>query len=89
MANPTSVQAVEGSFFRDFVDNGESKLQEFLLTEDGRTAFNRVKFEIRHDLNKIVRDLPRERQDKLLRMAMIQHAISQILSELARAEDNR
>lgn len=89
MANPTPVQAVEGSFFSDFVDNSDLRIGESLLTEDGRTAFNGVKFEVRHDLNKIVKDLPHEREAKLLRMSMIQHAVSQILSEIAMEEDNR
>lgn len=88
MANPTPVQAVEESFFRDFVDNGDLRIGESLLTDDGRTTFNTVMFEVRHDLKKIVRDLPHEREAKLLKMSMIQHAISQILSEIAHTEDD-
>ena len=83
MANPTPVQAVEESFFRDFVDNSEAKLQEFLLTDVGRVTFNGVKF----NLKLSIKDLPSERTEKLLMMAIIQHAISQILSEIAMAED--
>ena len=85
MANPTPVQAAEESFFRDFVDNGESKLQEFLLTEEGRDLFNTIKSAFKAVI--LVEELPKERTSKLLTMAMIQHAISQILSEIAMAED--
>ena len=87
MATPTPVQATEESFFRDFVDNGEAKLQEFLLTEEGRDVFNRMKSTLKEKL--MVEKLPKERTRKLLIMAIIQHAISQILSEIAMAEDNR
>ncbi len=83
-------QGVETSFFRDFVDNSTLRLGKSLLTEDGRTAFYEVKFMIKSGgFKKIIRDLPHEREAKLLRMAMIQHAISQILSEIATYEDRR
>lgn len=87
MKTPDTVQVAETNFFQDFVDNSDLRLGKALLTEEGRTLFNTVKFELRHDLRQIFRDLPHKREEKLLEMAMIQHAISQIFSEIAIAED--
>ena len=87
MGNPNPVQATKGSFFRDFVDNSESRFGKSLLTDEGRTAFNKVKSNLKLYLP--FRKLPREREQKLMRMAMIQHAVSQILSDIAMEEDGR
>lgn len=88
MGIPNPVQVTtEGRFFRDFVDNSDMRLGNALLTEDGRTAFNEVMFEIRYELKQIFKDLPSERDKKLLTMAMIKHAVSQILSEIAQDQD--
>lgn len=89
MKTPDTTQGAETSFFRDFVDNGTLRLGGSLLTECGRDLFDRVKFDIRRCLEPIVDGLPCEREKKLLRMSMIQHAISQILSEIAGREDKK
>jgi len=83
------VHGTETSFFRDFVDNSDLRLGNALLTEEGRRSFNRIKNEIEHDLGWILGYSLQERAEKLLRMAMIMHAVSQILSEIAREEDNK
>ena len=86
--NATNSAKVEGSFFRDFVDNSDSRLGKALLTEQGRTAFNKIKAQIFYDFiasEVFWKSLGRE--DRLLAMAMVQHAVSQILSEVAHEED--
>jgi len=82
-------QSAEISFFRDFVDNSDFTLGKSLLTEGGRDIFNGVKFEVGGCLAEVIRKLPKERTEKLLRMAMIKHAVSQILSGIAIKEDNK
>ncbi len=87
MKTPSVVKGVQMSFFRDFVDNSDLKLAKSLLTEDGRDAYNRVKFEVEGCLAKVVHKLPQERGERLLRMSMISHVVSQILYEIAKKED--
>lgn len=94
MKNLDMAKGVETSFFRDFVDNNDLRLGNALLTEDGRAVFNRVKFWVGICTRDVVRGmldrrLSLDREGKLLKMAMFQHAVSQVLSEIAMEEDNR
>lgn len=83
MQIPGTVEESGQSFFRDFVDNSDTRLGNYLLTEEGRVNFNGIK----SGLEKFIVPLPRDRDAKFLAMAMIQHAISQILSDIALEED--
>ncbi len=89
MKTSDTVRVAKTSFFRDFVDNSGPKLQKLLLTKSGRDSFSRVKSVVRNELGKITGNLPCNREDKLLRMAMIRQAVSQILCEIAMDEDEK
>ena len=43
MSDSKTGQAVQESFFRDYVDNGSNRLGEALLTDKNREVFNFVK----------------------------------------------
>ena len=100
MSDSKTGQAVQESFFRDYVDNSSNRRGEALLTDRNREIFNFIKGKARANIYRLLNcvipvvcdSLPNSskktsRETQLLVMAMVRLAVEQVLSEIAMKED--